>query len=280
MMTGIPEITLNNGLAMPQFGLGVWRIPEEEVAANVRAATECGYRLIDTAAIYRNEAGVGEGIRRSGVPRDELFVTSKLWNADQGYDTALTAFEASLERLGLDYLDLYLIHWPLPMYDKYVETWKALEKLYKDGRVRAIGTSNFQVAHLERLAAECEVAPAVNQIELHPRFTQAALREYGKKHAIQIESWSPLRGVLGEDELPEVVAKLAHKHGKTPAQVVLRWHIQLGLVVIPRSSKAERIRENRDIFDFELSAEDVAAISALDVGKRIGGDPDTMDRVK
>jgi 2,5-diketo-D-gluconate reductase A len=276
-MTDVPSITLNNGLAMPQLGLGVWRIPPEEAAGNVQAALACGYRLIDTAAIYGNEEGVGEGVRGSGVPRGEVFVTSKLWNSDQGYDSTIKAYEASLERLGLDYLDLYLIHWPQPMFDTYVESWKAMERLYKEGRVRAIGVSNFQPAHLERLAAECEVVPAVNQVELHPRLTQTEVRAYDEKHGIQTESWSPLRGVIGEG-VPEVISGLAAKYGKTPAQVVLRWHIQLELVVIPRSSKAERIRENGDVFDFELDAAEVGAISGLDRSERIGPDPDGMDR--
>ncbi|HVQ43396.1 MAG TPA: aldo/keto reductase [Candidatus Saccharimonadia bacterium] len=276
-MSDIPSVKLNNGLAMPQFGLGVWRIPEDEAADNVQAAIAAGYRLIDTAAIYRNEAGVGEAVRQSGVPRAELFVTSKLWNSDQGYDSTIKAFEASLERLGLDYLDLYLIHWPQPMYDTYVESWKAMERLYKEGRVKAIGVSNFQPAHVERLAAECEVVPAVNQVELHPLLTQAEVRAYDAAHGIVTESWSPLRGVIGEG-MPDVLRDMAAKYGKTPAQVVLRWHIQLGLVVIPRSSKPERIRENRDIFDFELDAADVQAISALNRDERLGAHPDTMDK--
>jgi diketogulonate reductase-like aldo/keto reductase len=274
-MSDIPSVTLNNGLKMPQLGLGVWRIPNDEVADNVQAAIASGYRLIDTAAIYRNEEGVGEGVRQCGLPREELFVTSKLWNSDQGYDSAIKAFEASLDRLGLDYLDLYLIHWPQPMYDTYAESWKAMERLYKDGRVKAIGVSNFQPAHLERLAAECEVVPAVNQVELHPLLTQAKVRAYDHKHGIQTESWSPLRGVI--EDVPPIIQQLAAKHHKTPAQVVLRWHIQLGLVVIPRSSKPERIRENRDVFDFELSAADVQAVSALNRDERLGGNPDTMD---
>jgi diketogulonate reductase-like aldo/keto reductase len=276
-MIDIPLVKLNNGLVMPQFGLGVWRIPPEEASDNVQEALACGYRLIDTAAIYRNEAGVGEGVRRSGVPREELFITSKLWNSDQGYDSTLKAFDASLERLGLDYLDLYLIHWPQPMYDTYVESWKAMEKLYKEGRVKAIGVSNFQPAHLERLVAECEVVPAVNQVELHPRLVQAEVRAYDEAHGIQTESWSPLRGVIGEG-MPDVLRDLGAKHGKTPAQVVLRWHIQLGLVVIPRLSRPERIRENRDIFDFELNAVDVEAISALNRDERVGAHPDEMDK--
>jgi len=276
-MTGIPFVTLNNGLEMPQFGLGVWRIPNEEAAGNVQAAISAGYRLIDTATIYLNEEGVGEGVRKSGVPREELFITSKLWNSDQGYDSTLKAFDASLERLGLDYLDLYLIHWPQPMYDTYVESWQAMERLYKEGRVKAIGVSNFQPAHLERLAAECEVVPAVNQVELHPRLVQAEVRAYDEAHGIQTESWSPLRGAMGNG-VPEVIENLAAKYHKTPAQVVLRWHIQLGLVVIPRSSRHERIRENVDIFDFELDDVDVAAISALNRNERLGAHPDTMDK--
>ena len=275
-MTDIPTVKLNNGLTMPQFGLGVWRI-HEEAADIVKAALGYGYRLIDTATIYRNEKGVGEGIRQSGLPREELFVTSKLWNTDQGYDNTIRAYEASLERLGLDYLDLYLIHWPQPMYDTYVESWKAMEQLYKDGRVKAIGVSNFQPAHLDRLAAECEIVPAVNQVELHPLLTQETVREYNQKRGIQTESWSPLRGVIGEN-MPEVLGELAAKYSKTPAQVVLRWHIQLGLVVIPRSSKPERLKENREIFDFELTAEDMEKISTLNRNERLGNDPDTMDK--
>lgn len=276
-MSNIPNVSLNNGLMMPQFGLGVWRIPEDEAAGNVKAAIDAGYRLIDTAAIYRNEAGVGEGIRNSGVAREQLFVTSKLWNSDQGHDSTLRAFDASLERLGLDYLDLYLIHWPQPMFDTYVESWKAMEKLYKEGRVKAIGVSNFQPDHLERLAAECEIVPAVNQVELHPLLTQAEVRAYDEQHGIQTESWSPLRGVVGENA-PEILAELGAKYHKTPAQVVLRWHIQLGLVVIPRSSRPERLKENIDIFDFELSAEDMDAVSALNRDERLGAHPDEMDK--
>jgi diketogulonate reductase-like aldo/keto reductase len=272
----IPFVTLNNGLKMPQLGLGVWRIPPDEAADNVRTAIESGYRLIDTAAIYRNEEGVGEGVRQSGVPREELFITSKLWNADQGYDSTIKAYEASLERLGLEYLDLYLIHWPQPMYDTYVQSWKAMEHLYKEGRVKAIGVSNFQPAHLERLAAECEVVPAVNQVELHPRLTQAEVRAYDEAHGIQTESWSPLRGVI--EDVPAVLRDFGVKYGKTPAQVVLRWHIQLGLVVIPRSSKTERIRENRDVFDIVLTDAEVQTISALNRDERLGGNPDTMDK--
>ena len=275
-MTSIPLVKLNNGLQMPQLGLGVWRIPPEEASSNVQSALAAGYRLIDTAAIYRNEEGVGEAIRKGGVPREELFITSKLWNADQGYDSTIKAYEASLERLDLEYLDLYLIHWPIPMYDTYVESWKAMEQLYKDGRVRAIGVSNFQPAHLERLAAECEIVPAVNQVELHPRLTQAEVRAYDAAHGIITESWSPLRGVM--ENVPAVLTEMATRYGKTPAQVVLRWYLQLGLVVIPRSSKPARIAENFDVFDFELSDADVAAISALHTGARLGSHPDEMDR--
>jgi 2,5-diketo-D-gluconate reductase A len=275
-MTDIPTVELNNGLTMPQLGLGVWRIPVDETAVNVKAALGYGYRLIDTATVYRNEKGVGDGIRQSGLRREDVFVTSKLWNSDQGYDSTIRAFEASLGRLKLEYLDLYLIHWPQPMYDTYAESWKAMERLYKEGRVKAIGVSNFQPAHLERLAAECEVVPAINQVELHPLMTQDTVRDYNQKHGIQTESWSPLRGVVGDDT-PEVLLQLAVKYHKTPAQVVLRWHIQLGLVVIPRSSKPERLKENADIFDFELSIEDMQTISALNQNKRLGGDPDTMD---
>ena len=247
---------------MPQFGLGVWRIPNEEAAGNVQAAISAGYRLIDTATIYLNEEGVGEGVRKSGVPREELFITSKLWNSDQGYDSTLKAFDASLERLGLDYLDLYLIHWPQPMYDTYVESWQAMERLYKEGRVKAIGVSNFQPAHLERLAAECEVVPAVNQVELHPRLVQAEVRAYDEAHGIQTESWSPLRGAMGNG-VPEVIENLAAKYHKTPAQVVLRWHLEHRVVVIPKSSDPDRIAANLAVGGFELTPDEVASIDAL-----------------
>lgn len=265
-------ITLNNGVRMPQLGLGVWRMTDDEAEKAVTTAIESGYRSIDTATLYGNEEGVGRALRASGVPREELFVTTKLWNDQQGYDEALRAFDESMRRLGLETLDLYLIHWPAPRRGKYVETWKALEKLYADGRVRAIGVSNFGVDTLERLLAEATVTPAVNQVELHPLFAQRALRGFHAERGIVTEAWSPLGQGKGLLDLP-VLAEIGAKYGKTPAQVVLRWHIQLGNVVIPKSVTPSRIRENIDVFDFALSPEDMATINGLDEGRRLGPDP-------
>ena len=267
---------LNNKLEMPQLGFGVFLVPPDEVIEPVRTALDAGYRLIDTATLYDNEEGVGRAIRDSGVPRDELFVTTKVWNTDQGYDSTLRAFDNSQKLLGLDVIDLYLIHWPAPKRDRYVETWKALERLYDDGRVRAIGVSNFTVAHLLRLLDETDVVPAVNQIELHPGFAQTELREFHDAHDIVTESWSPLGRGHGLLDQP-TVTDIAKRHDRTPAQVVLRWHIQLGLVVIPKSVRAERIRENFEVFDFELDAQEMDALSALSEPGRIGPDPDTMN---
>ncbi|NJP25885.1 aldo/keto reductase [Microbispora sp. SCL1-1] len=265
-------ITLNNGVRMPQLGLGVWRMTDDEAEKAVTTAIESGYRSIDTATLYGNEEGVGRALRASGVPREELFVTTKLWNDQQGHDEALRAFDESMRRLGLETLDLYLIHWPAPRRGKYVETWKALEKLYADGRVRAIGVSNFGVDTLERLLAEATVTPAVNQVELHPLFAQRALRGFHAERGIVTEAWSPLGQGKGLLDLP-VLAEIGAKYGKTPAQVVLRWHIQLGNVVIPKSVTPSRIRENIDVFDFALSPEDMATINGLDEGRRLGPDP-------
>ena len=273
----IPSITLNNGVSIPQFGLGVWQAEEgEEVEGAVRAALESGYRLIDTAAIYGNEAGVGRAIKQSGVPREEIFLTTKLWNAHHAYDAALKAFDESLSKLGMDYVDLYLIHWPLPMDNLFTEAWRALESIYESKRARSIGVSNFKSHHLDILLKEAKVVPAVNQIELHPMLQQKEDRAYCQERGIEIESYSPLmRG--GESLENPVLAGLAQKHGKTGAQVVLRWHIQSGFIVIPKSVRAERIRENMAIFDFELSPEDMQAIETLDAGQRTGADPDTAD---
>ncbi|GAB2697849.1 aldo/keto reductase [Paenibacillus thermoaerophilus] len=269
-------VTLANGVRMPWVGLGVWRVEDGDVVINsVKAALAAGYRSIDTAAIYRNEEGVGRAIAESGIPRDELFITTKVWNADQGYDSTLRAFEASMEKLGLETLDLYLIHWPMPKKGRFKETWKALEKLYKEKRVRAIGVSNFQPAHLDALMADAEVKPMVNQVELHPRLAQRELREYCRRHGIQIEAWSPLgQGQLLEDP---TLKEIAQKYGKTTAQVILRWDLQNGVVVIPKSVNADRIASNAQLFDFELSAEDMARIDALDCGGRIGPDPDVLE---
>ncbi|WP_397222386.1 aldo/keto reductase [Nocardiopsis lambiniae] len=271
----VPELTLNNGSRIPQLGLGVWQVPDEQVVDVVTTALEVGYRSIDTAAAYGNERGVGEALRRSGIDRDDVFVTSKLANPDQGYDHTLRAFDASLERLGLETLDLYLIHWPLPARDLYVPTWKALEHLYAEGRARAIGVSNFQIPHLQRVMEEGGIAPMVNQIELHPRLSQRRLREFGATHNIVTEAWSPLgHGRLLDDV---VVVSIAEEHERTPAQVLLRWHVQLGDVVIPKSVTPERIRANFDIFDFELSEDDMERIGRLDAGVRFGPDPDRFD---
>ncbi|MFE2280269.1 aldo/keto reductase [Streptomyces sp. NPDC059454] len=257
---------------MPQLGFGVWQVPDAEAETAVTTALEAGYRSIDTAAIYGNEEGTGRALAKSGVAREDLFVTTKLWNSDQGYDSTLRAFEASLSKLGLAYVDLYLIHWPTPARDRYVDTYKAFEKLLADGRVRAIGVSNFLPEHLDRLIAETSVVPAVNQIELHPHLQQHAAREYHAEQGIATEAWSPLGSGKGILEIPAIVA-IAQKHGRTPAQVVLRWHLQLGNVVIPKSVTPSRIEENIDVFGFSLDAEDLAAISALNEDRRIGSDP-------
>jgi 2,5-diketo-D-gluconate reductase A len=268
-----PTIELNNGVTIPQVGLGVFLVPPGETERSVTTALEAGYRHIDTARAYDNEGEVGAAIAGSGIARDELFVTTKLWNSDQGRDAALRAFDASLSRLGLDHVDLYLIHWPVPSADRYVETWKALEEIAADGRARAIGVSNFQPSHLERLVRETGTVPAVNQVELHPHLAQPELRAFHAEHGIATEAWSPLaRGgaVLADG----TVATIAAGHGRTPAQVILRWHLQLGNVVIPKSVTPSRIAENIAVFDFTLTDDEVRAISALDRGERIGPDPD------
>ncbi|MFG2141175.1 aldo/keto reductase [Streptomyces sp. NPDC048650] len=275
-MSKVPSITLNNGIAMPQLGFGVWQIPDDEAAAAVGHALDAGYRSIDTAAIYGNEEGTGKALAASGIPREDLFVTTKLWNSDQGYDSTLRAFDASLAKLGLEYVDLYLIHWPLPAADTYVDTYRAFEKIAADGRAKAIGVSNFLPAHLERLQGETSIVPAVNQIELHPQFQQAESRAAHARHQIATEAWSPLgqgKGLL-EDA---TIAGLAEKHGRTPAQVVLRWHLQLGNVAIPKSATPSRIRENIDVFGFELDDADLNAVAGLDTGNRLGPDPATFD---
>jgi 2,5-diketo-D-gluconate reductase A len=274
IMSNIPTVTLSGGVEIPQLGFGVFLVPPGETEASVSTALETGYRHVDTARIYENEGEVGTAIARSGIARDDLFIATKLWNSDQGRDAALKAFDASLERLGLDHVDLYLIHWPAPGADRYVDSWRALQEIHASGRARAVGVSNFGVPHLQRLLDETGVTPAINQIELHPNLPQAELRAFHAEHGIATEAWSPLaRGGLLEDP---VVAKLAAKHGRTPAQVILRWHLQLGNVVIPKSVTPSRIAENFDVFGFELDAEDLAVIDTLDNGGRIGPDPDTM----
>lgn len=274
MISNIGEtITLHNGVKMPQLGFGVFKVKNgNETVESVKKAIEVGYRAIDTAAIYENEEGVGQAIRECGVPREELFITSKVWNTEQGYETTLKAFDDSLKRLGLEYMDLYLIHWPGK--DKYLETWRALEKLYKDGKVKSIGVSNFHVHHLENLLANSEVKPVVNQIELHPLLTQVELREYCAKHEIKVESWSPLgRGNLLEEPTINHIAK---KHGKSSAQVLIRWHLQHDLVVIPKSITPSRIKENAQVFDFSLSLNEMNQIDALNKNERFGSNPDEL----
>jgi 2,5-diketo-D-gluconate reductase A len=272
----IPTVKLNNGVEMPQLGYGVFQVPDDETTQAVTAALEAGYRSIDTATAYQNEAGVGKALVASGIDRSDLFVTTKLWNADQGFDNTLKAFDRSLELLGLEYLDLYLIHWPTPERNLYVDTWRALEKVLADGRVRAIGVSNFQPDHLDRLAEVTGITPAVNQVELHPFLQQNEVRAYGADFGIRTEAWSPLAkgGSLLSDP---VIAKLAEKHDRTPAQVVLRWHLQLGNIVIPKSVTPTRIKENLNVFDFELTAEDLATITPLDRDERTGPHPDTFN---
>jgi len=276
MTAAVPEIILNNGVTVPQLGFGVWQVGDDEVTPAVATALEAGYRHIDTAAIYGNERGVGKAIAESGLARDELFVTTKLWNAEQGFDSTLRAFDASLEKLGLDTVDLYLIHWPVPAKDAYVDTYKAFERLYAEGRVRAIGVSNFEPHHLNRLLAETGVVPAVNQIELHPFLQQIPLREELARHQITTEAYSPLSSGKGVIDDP-VIRSIAAAHGKTPAQVTLRWHIEIGNLVIPKSVTPERIRENIDLFDFQLTDDDRAQISGLDREGRVGAHPDTMN---
>ena len=274
----VPVLRLNNGVEIPQVGFGVFLIPETETKTAVGTALAAGYRHIDAAKLYQNEAEVGEALAESGIPRDEIFVTTKVWNSEQGYEPAIASFEASMDRLGLDVLDLLLIHWPVPDLDRYVETWHAFEKLYADGRVRAIGVSNFHIAHLQRLFDEGSVVPAVNQIELHPQLPQDELREFHARHGIVTAAWSPLArgGAVLSD--PTVTA-IAERVGKSPAQVLLRWSLQLGNVVLPRSVNPARIAENLELFDFSLADEDMDALARLADGERIGPNPDTFNRV-
>jgi 2,5-diketo-D-gluconate reductase A len=267
----VPTVTLHDGVEIPQLGFGVFQVPPDDTQGVVEEAIATGYRHIDTAAAYRNESGVAAAIAASGIPREEFFVTTKLWNAQQGFDSTLEAFDKSLGRLGFDHVDLYLIHWPAPPQDLYVETWRAFEQIRDQGGARTIGVSNFRVEDLERLLAETGSTPTVNQIELHPAFHQSELRAWQDEHRIVTEAWAP----LGQGELleEEPIVAVAERHGKTAAQAIIRWHLQLGNVVFPKSVTPARIKENFDVFDFELDAEDMAAFERVDTGKRTGPDP-------
>lgn len=264
---------LLNGVAMPRLGLGVWRTQEgNEVERAVDAALEAGYLAIDTASMYGNETGVGNAVRASGIPRERLFITTKVWNDQQGYDETMRAFEESEARLGLGYVNLYLVHWPVA--GKYKMTYRALEDLYDQGRIRAIGVSNFNIPHLEDLMGSCRIKPMVNQVELHPLLTQKKLLMFCRKEGIQVQSWRPI--MQGNLDLP-LLQELSAAYGKTPAQIVIRWHLQQGIVTIPKSVNPERIRENADVFDFELAPEDMNRIDALNEDRRFGADPDNFD---
>ncbi|MEL4317663.1 aldo/keto reductase [Leifsonia sp. YIM 134122] len=277
MTNTVPSITLNDGHTIPQLGFGVFKVDPAETERIVTDALEVGYRHLDTAKVYGNESGVGKAIADSGIARDELFVTTKLWNDDQGTQSAFDAFDRSLEQLGLDHVDLYLIHWPSPKKDRYVESWKALEQIQASGRARSIGVSNFLVPHLEKLLAKTDVVPAVNQIELHPAHQQPAVTAFAREHGIHIEAWGP----LGQGKYPlfeaEAVTGAASAHGKTPAQVVIRWHLQTGNIVFPKSNRRERMAENFDVLDFALTDAEVAAITALEREGRVSAHPDEVE---
>ncbi len=272
--TSVPAVMLHDGVEIPQLGFGVFQVRPEDTQEAVEEALEVGYRHIDTAAAYRNERGVGAAIAASGIPRDEIFVTTKLWNSHQGYESTLGAFRKSLDRLGLDHVDLYLIHWPVPTEGRALDTWRAFERVHDEGRARTIGVSNFRIEDLEQLEQQAFIQPTVNQVELHPHFPQAELRAWHEEHDIATESWSPLAqgGLL----VNETIAGVAARHDRTPAQVILRWHLQLGNVVIPKSATPARIRENFELFDFQLGQDEMASIEGLDAGARIGPNPATF----
>ena len=271
----VPNVVLNNGIEIPQLGFGVWRVPSEETQEVVEVALEAGYRHIDTAKLYGNEDGVGAAIKASGLDRDQVFVTSKVWNDDQGYEQTLRAFDSTMSELGFDVLDLYLIHWPVPSKGLAADTWRAMEKLYHDGRIRAIGVSNFHGHHLEALMRTAEVRPTVNQVELHPYHQQRDVRDANDRLEIATEAWSPL--AKGRELLDDpVVREIADRHDRTPAQVVLRWHLQHGTIVIPKSVTPSRIKENIDVFDFELDPTEISAVNGIDRDERIGAHPDEM----
>jgi 2,5-diketo-D-gluconate reductase A len=272
--TSVPTVTLHDGVEIPQLGFGVFQVPPEDTQRTVEEAFAVGYRHIDTAAAYRNEAGVGDAVAASGIPRDEIFVTTKLWNSEQGFDSTLRAFDRSVGQLGMDRVDLYLIHWPMPAADRFLATWRAFERIHDEGRARTIGVSNFRIEDLDRLREEGERRPTINQIELHPRLQQSELRAWHRAHHVATESWSPLaQGDLLDDPM---IVSIGESHGKSAAQVILRWHLQLGNVVIPKSITPERIRENFALFDFQLDDEQMAAMARLDSGERLGGDPATF----
>jgi 2,5-diketo-D-gluconate reductase A len=270
----VPNVRLSDGVEIPQLGFGVFQVPPDETQRAVEDALAAGYRHLDTAAAYRNERGVAAGVAASGIPRGEIFITTKLWNSEQGFDSTLAAFERSLEALDTDHVDLYLIHWPVPARDLYLDTWRAFERIKEEGGSRSIGVSNFRVEDLERLEREAGQMPTINQIELHPLLQQAELRAWHAGHGIATEAWSPLAQgeVLGDDTLVTIAAH----HQRTVAQVILRWHLQLGNVVIPKSVTPSRVRENFDLFDFELTEDDLATIARLDAGHRTGPDPATF----
>ena len=276
-MSDVPGIELNNGATIPQLGFGVFQIDPSDTAETVMTALDVGYRHIDTAQMYGNEAEVGEAVAKSDIPRDQLWITTKCNNSNHGYEDSQSALDESLRVMGLDHVDLYLIHWPLPGKDLYVDTWKGLEKAHEDGKARTIGVSNFQPHHLDRLLSETETVPAINQIELHPHMQQAGLRSYHERHGIRTEAWSPIGQGKGLLDAPEF-ADIAQAHGKSPAQVVLRWHIQLGNIIFPKSVTPERIRENFEIFDFELSDDEMNTINNMEKAERLGPDPDEFAR--